>query len=319
MKAFTWIALFLAFGVVVLGAYTRLTDAGLGCPDWPGCYGKPIPQVHEINSNQFPSNFSASKAWTEMIHRYFAGSLGILIFLNLFLSLKNKNNVYAYPWISIFLFLFVVFQALLGMWTVTKKLHPPIVMAHLLGGVLTLGLLAFLAFKRSFKERILVSSRLWSMAFLGLMLIGFQIALGGWVSSNYAALVCPDFPACLGKFFPVMDWNSFFVPYDASLNYEGGILNHTARVTIHMAHRFGAYAVVVYWFCLLDFIFRQKQAVLTQAGFLVLIALSLQFLLGVFNIFAKFPLFLSVAHNAGAALLLISAIHLNYRLNPRKA
>ena len=301
MKTFTWIALFLAFGVVVLGAYTRLTDAGLGCPDWPGCYGKPIvPQINAIDSG---------KAWTEMIHRYLAGSLGIFILINFIFS-RSK--------LSFCLFLLVIFQALLGMWTVTKKLHPPIVMAHLLGGMVTMGLLAFIAFKHSFVQQILVSPKLWSTVFFGLVLIGFQIAFGGWVSSNYAALVCPDFPTCLGNLFPNMDWNAFFIPYDTSLNYEGGILNHTARVTIHMVHRFGAYAVVVYWFCLLVFLFRQKQAILIQAGVLVLMALIFQFLLGVLNVFTKLPLFLAVAHNAGAALLLISVIHLNYRLNSRK-
>ena len=231
---FTKLSLFatiLAIVVVVLGAYTRLTDAGLGCPDWPGCYGQLTPPTDQSIDSQ--------KAWTEMIHRYFAGTLGLVILVLAIVAIfkRKQPNVGARRAVPLQLPLvllgLVIFQALLGMWTVTMLLNPLVVMAHLLGGMATLGLLWWLALRsqsNSLKFAIrnsqsAINPNLKTWATLGLIILGIQIALGGWTSANYAALACPDFPQCQGQWWPSMDFSGAFTVSVTLINFIGPEVN----------------------------------------------------------------------------------------------
>ena len=309
----------LAFVVVVLGAYTRLTNAGLGCPDWPGCYGQLIPQADATNPL-----INTTKAWTEMIHRYLAGSLGIVIFALAFFIVKNKSGFKKQSQILVIVVSgLVIFQALLGMWTVTLKLFPAVVMAHLMGGLATLSLLWCLTLTLQSHNKPSIQSntyalRIWSI--FGLIMLIIQIFLGGWTSANYAALVCLDFPFCnnfnqnLGLNFEftniVKAFNFTAVGVDGS---QGTPLGHTARIAIHMLHRIGAFltTLIIGWLALLAWMRSQNKAIRT-ISIVMASLLIIQILLGMTNILAKLPLPIAVAHNAIAALLLLSAITLNY-------
>src|ERR1700729_1904842 len=223
----------LAATVVVLGAWVRLTDSGLGCPDWPGCYGHIYPQADH--------NFS--KAVHEMIHRYFASTLGVIIGCLLVWAVWNRKDR-EQPFIAvIFLFLLVCLQGALGALTVTLQLLPLIVTAHLLGGLTTLGILWWLSLTPQRRE---LSSRGWALrkfAFLGLVGLALQIAPGGWTSSNYAAVACPDLPTCQQSWWPHMDFRDAFVLWRGlDIDYTGGVLANSARIAIHVTHRIGALA-----------------------------------------------------------------------------
>jgi len=249
------IAMMLALFVILLGAYTRLTDAGLGCPDWPGCYGRmvlPSSQTALVQAQHaFPQQpIVPRKAWTEMAHRYVAGTLGVFILGLAIFALVRRRRVASQPLLVPWLLLvIVVVQALLGKWTVTLKLLPVVVMSHLMGGMTVAALLCWLmlATKQqqasgSYRLNVL---RPWVL--IGLIIIVGQIFLGAWTSTNYAALACPDFPYCHGMLFPHMDWRqafNFMSPIGP--NYDGGRLAMDSRVTIHMAHRFGAFITFMY-------------------------------------------------------------------------
>jgi len=299
----------LAFTVVMLGAYTRLTDAGLGCPDWPGCYGHVlVPQSQGVES---------VKAWTEMVHRYIAGSLGLLIFTLVGFSI-NKRKSLTYPLaLPLIIGGLVVFQAALGMWTVMLKLLPVVVMGHLLGGLSILALiwLFFLYVKDSEKTNAIIFEKSYHpWALLGLLIVFMQITLGGWVSSNYAALICPDFPYCQGNWLPSLDFKSAFNVFTPiGVNYQGGMLGNTARITIHMVHRFGAVLTLCYvsWlaFRLIKF---EKERALNQLGWAIGVILLIQFSLGILNVKWLLPLPVAVAHNGVAGLLLLSMVTLNF-------
>lgn len=309
----TFSATLLAFVVVVMGAYTRLTDAGLGCPDWPGCYGQLIPKEHISNVL-----INTTKAWTEMIHRYFAGALGIIIFILNFFMIKHKavfkkQSLLLACAISVL----VIFQALLGMWTVTLKLFPVVVMAHLLGGFTTLSLLWWLALTlkplQISQQNTDPQLRRWSV--IGLVMLIIQIFLGGWTSANYAALVCLDFPFCQdftdNNTLNLLDvFNFTAVGVDGS---QGTPLNHAARVTIHMLHRMGALltTLIIGWLAMLT-LKHQSKTLIRNIGLVMVGLLILQILLGITNILAILPLPVAVAHNAVAALLLLSLVTLNY-------
>jgi len=315
-------AVMLAFTVVILGAYTRLTDAGLGCPDWPGCYGHVMVPQDSVTMNQVQQSFPGvhiekRKAWTEMVHRYLAGTLGLVIAFLAGLSLVGRKKV-NYPLVIPFLLIgLVVFQAVLGMWTVTLKLFPPVVMGHLLGGLSILSLLwLFFLFA---KEKQLTDSlhfeknyHPWAM--IGLFIVFVQLTLGGWVSSNYAALICPDFPYCQGQWLPHLDFKTafnFFTPI--GINYQGGVLGNTARVTIHMAHRIGAVLTALYVLWLAIRLVRfEKEKVLRTLGYVMGAIVLTQFTLGILNVKWLLPLPVAVAHNGVAGLLLLSVITLNY-------
>lgn len=305
------LAALLALCVIVLGAWVRLSDAGLGCPDWPGCYGQlDVPRAeHEIQAanSAWPERpVDTAKAWKEMLHRYFAGGLGLLIFAIAALAWRRRGRgiPVALPTV---LAVLVVLQALLGMWTVTLLLKPLIVVAHLLGGMILLALLVWLALAHGRTPPVLPHPRpLRRLAGLALAVLLVQIALGGWTSSNYAALACPDLPTCQGEWWPETDFGSAFIPWHGlGIDYEGGILAGPARTAIHLAHRLGAIVTAVVigglaFACLR----RRHDRNLRRAGAALLALLALQFGLGLANVLWLLPLSVATAHNGGAALLL---------------
>lgn len=316
-------ALLLALVVVMLGAYTRLSDAGLGCPDWPGCYGKlvlPESQPALARAQQtFPNlPIVPKKAWKEMVHRYFAGTLGGLIVILVILAIARKIRFAEQPLlVPMLLFLMMIFQAVLGMWTVTWKVLPLIVMAHLMGGVTIAALLCWLVLslrQNRFENNRLASLRPWAV--LALILVAGQIFLGAWTSTNYSALVCPNFPFCHGALFPNMEWkNAFNFASPIGPNYEGGRLAMDTRITIQMAHRYGAFITVAYLLPLsLSLILVRRFSPLRRLGLVILALLCLQFILGVLNVVWTLPMGNAVMHNGVAALLLLSVVTLVYRL-----
>lgn len=317
-------ATLLAFLVILLGSYVRLSNAGLGCPDWPGCYGKlMVPQPQVVQVSHPDSEFHPHKAWKEMIHRYLAGSLALSILLLAFLALfqRREGRPVLLP---LLLLALVVFQALLGMWTVTLKLHPLVVMGHLLGGYSTFILLLWLSYRTRERERgeraPLHYQGLPAWVAFGFLLLLLQIILGGWLSANYASLACPDFPTCQGRWWPEFHFSQAFTFWhEFGPNYEWGILNNTARVTIHMMHRLGAMAVFAYWLCLsLLLLSKPIYSDLRGNAWLVLICLLAQVGLGVSNILFLLPLGVAVAHTGMAALLLAAILCLWLRLHPLK-
>jgi cytochrome c oxidase assembly protein subunit 15 len=291
MKALSLATLVLTFVVVVVGAYVRLSEAGLGCPDWPLCYGRAIPDAMDD-----------ARAWKEMGHRYLAGTLGILIFVLALAAWRTRQS----PWLATAIAALVVFQATLGKWTVTLLLKPVIVVAHLAGGMAILGFLVwfFLLQGSSGTAR---PARL--PALLALCVLSIQILLGGWVSANYAALACPDLPLCLGRALPPMDFaNAFHVLRELGRTDTGELLPQAALTAIHWSHRMFALVVagVVAWAALRAF------KVSRPLGISIAVLLAVQFLLGVANVAFNLPLALAAAHNAGAAALLVSLVVLNF-------
>ena len=309
----------LAFCVVVLGAYVRLSDAGLGCPDWPGCYGHlTVPQSEPALDHAvlaFPQNpLQPHKAWKEMAHRYAAGTLGLLILAIFATAMRRWKPAAPFPWLPTCLLLLVLFQAMLGMWTVTLLLKPAIVSAHLLGGMATLALLTWLMTQRTAPTQPRAQKdRLQFWARLGLLVIAVQIFLGGWTSSNYAALACSDFPLCHGSWLPPMDFtNAYHLVRELGQTADGGQLPMDALTAIHWTHRLGALITLLYLgglaICAMQ---RRELAVL---GRLLLLLLAIQAALGIGNVLLSLPLPLAVAHNATAALLLICLVVLNSKL-----
>ena len=311
----------LTFIVIIVGAYTRLTDAGLGCPDWPGCYGRMIisTQADYIAEAQafWPERpLQTDKAWIEMAHRYIAGLLGLMILAIAVLAWAGKPA----PRIRLLtggLLLLVVFQALLGMWTVTLLLKPFIVALHLLGGMAIIGLLHWFTLELrpapgSAPGPAPAGFNLTPWAVAALLVLIMQIALGGWTSTNYAALACPDFPACQGKLWPPMDFSEAFVLWRGlGVDYEGGVLDGPARTAIHMTHRIGA-ALTAAALLALAFPALRANATRPAAGALLAL-LFIQLSLGIANVVFNLPLMVAVAHNGVAALLLLSVVTLLHR------
>lgn len=314
----------LALLVVVLGAYVRLSDAGLGCPDWPGCYGHllgvPESTQEVLQANQaFPERaVEADKAWKEMIHRYLAGVLGILIVFLAALALRNRKGPGQPVGLPVFLVFLVIFQSLLGMWTVTLLLKPVIVMLHLIGGFAVLSLLWW-TYLAAGTEQLVYRQRLdqaiLPMLVIGLLLLIGQIILGGWTSANYAALACTDFPTCQGRWWPPMDFREGFVFWRGiGTNYEFGVLDNPARTAIHLSHRYMAVVVAAYWAVLLVYLLVTSGATasLRTASVVTLLLLLIQLTLGVSNIVLHLPIAVAVLHNGGAALLLLGVVTLVY-------
>lgn len=314
------IALILSFFVIALGAYVRLSDAGLGCPDWPGCYGHmTVPeQAHEqaAAAQAFPDRpVEAHKAWKEMIHRYAAGTLGLLILAIFVRAWRQTERTALSPLAPTLLLGTVVFQAALGMWTVTLLLKPVIVSAHLIGGMTTMSLLLWL-FCRQTSAPLEAPRGLVRWAWCALALVALQIALGGWVSSNYAALICPDFPACRGEWLPDTDFQlGFQFHRELGRTAAGELLPASAMTAIHLTHRLGALTVllVVGSFALA----LRTHTHLRGVGNTLLTILALQITLGISNVVLSLPLPVAVAHNAGAALLLATLVGAVARLSPR--
>lgn len=298
----------LAWLVVMLGAYVRLSDAGLGCPDWPGCYGQlgapSSAQAVRAAEAAFPAQpVEAHKAWKEMAHRYAAGTLGLLI---LFIFLRAWREKAEIRWPAAALLALVLFQALLGRWTVTELLRPAIVSAHLLGGMATLALLAWLGLARRGARphaEGVGGLRLWAGA--ALLVVAMQIALGGWTSSHNAALICGAGLSCRGEWVPAMDFAAAFLPDSTAVSLE-------ALTAIHWSHRLGALAVACVVAPLALVLLRSRG--LQSLGWLLLALLALQIGLGLANVAFGLPLATAVAHNAVAALLLAALVMVNHDL-----
>ncbi|RMQ49158.1 hypothetical protein ALQ04_00335 [Pseudomonas cichorii] len=312
------LATLLALFVVLLGAYTRLTHAGLGCPDWPGCYGFiSVPASDRQLAHallHFPgSPVHVEKGWSEMIHRYFAGGLTLAIAW-LAIQAWQRRKLSGQPLkLPLSLLGVVLLQAAFGMWTVTLKLWPQVVTAHLLGGVATLSLLFLLTLRLSGALAPLpqVPARLRRWAALGLLLVTLQIALGGWVSANYAALACTDVPTCQGQWWPDTDFtNGFHLTQHIGPNYLGGKLDNEARTAIHLSHRVGALLVTG---TLLSLAWQLKRAGLKGMASGLLLALGMQIALGIGNVLLHQPLSLALAHSAGGAGLMLTLILINFR------
>ena len=348
-----------AFGVIVFGAFVRLSDAGLSCPDWPTCYGQATWPGHEkaiAEANAaFPDRpYETHKAWREQVHRMLAGTLGVLVLVLAATAAWRRRGLLAMlaiaalaaaigialyvhksyalsgalslvaialpliaafrldrsaPWrVAVAVLGVVVFQAMLGMWTVTLLLKPIVVMGHLLGGLLTFALLSYVALALTTRHVPTSGQRDLERAVgIGLVLLACQIALGGWTSSNYAALACGfDFPQCQGQWWPPTDFREGFVLWRGiGVNYEGGVLDAPARAAIQIAHRIGAFVV----FCYLGWLAHKlARAKLRGVAIALGVLLLAQVMLGIGNVKLGLPLPIATAHNGVAALLLFSLI-----------
>ncbi len=309
-------ALVVTLVVIVLGAWVRLTDAGLGCPDWPGCYGeltwpKSEQSISQANERWAERPVETGKAIREMVHRYVAGFLGLIVLALAVLAWRRRREPGQPVVLPLALLGLIIFQAALGMWTVTLLLKPAIVLAHLLGGLLTFSLLSWLYWRtRPQPLRVtLPQRRLRIPVLIGLVVLVGQIALGGWVSTNYAALACPDFPTCMGQVWPEQNYREGFKLWrGVGVDYEGGLLDQSARMAIHMAHRLGAVVVLGVFGWLLWRLFRTPGMV--RPGAVLATLLITQITLGLLNVLLGLPLAVAVAHNGVAALLLGAMVYL---------
>ncbi|WP_158972674.1 heme A synthase [Paraglaciecola sp. L3A3] len=321
MRKLVLFSIFLAMVVIVLGAYTRLTDAGLGCPDWPGCYGhlsfSDTTKHIETAQQAFPDRpFEEHKAWNEMIHRYFASGLGfviLIIFLNSLFK-KSFNKPVKLPF---FLVCLVCFQGALGMWTVTLNLLPIVVMGHLLGGFTVLSCL-FLLYLRLTPYRIPGGDhrmrRFGRYSTIGILILTAQIALGGWTSANYAALACTELPVCEGAWYENLDIaGAFSIPH--AENYEFGAHPYHERMTMHIMHRVGALITFLYLCWLGARLYAAASSrLIKNLSVLLILVLGLQVILGVSNVVFSLPVLVAVLHNAVAACLMLVLISINYTL-----
>jgi cytochrome c oxidase assembly protein subunit 15 len=311
------IATLVALVVIVMGAWVRLSHAGLGCPDWPGCYGhltvgEAVENAHRANA-AFPERpLEPEKALKEMIHRYAASALGLLILAMAILAWANRRDPAQPMRLPGLLVALVVFQGLLGMWTVTLLVKPAVVTAHLVGGLTTMALCWWLALRVDRTTRPPGENGLRRLAVLGLAVLALQIMLGGWVSTNYSALACPDFPTCQKSFWPEMDFKDAFVLWRGlGIDYEGGVLDHPARVAIHFVHRLGAVVTaLVLGFLAWRTIRTGQSRAVRMAGAALAALLMVQWTLGPVMVLKALPLELATAHNGVAALLVLAMVAL---------
>lgn len=307
----------LALVVVTVGAWVRLTDAGLGCPDWPGCYGRIIVTESLALDPGVGEEFGAGvvdtgKAWREMLHRYLASALGLIcVALGIMGWISRRRP--GQPWrMPLALVALVVFQGLLGMWTVTLLLKPIVVVAHLLGGFATLALLFWLGRWRP-PAAVRAPARLRTFGVVATAVLVGQISLGGWTSANYAAVACPDFPTCQTQWWPaIADFEEAFVLWRGlGVDYEGGVLDHPARVAIHFTHRLGALITTLVVAAYGLAVMRRRE--IRADGAAVLIVLAAQLAAGIGIVVLGVPLSIAVAHNGLAAMLLLTLINANQR------
>ncbi len=320
-RKLVWITTFLTLDLVMFGGFTRLADAGLGCPDWPGCYGASSPFLaHDAITaahRAMPTGpVSMKKAWIEMVHRYFAMSIGVLIIAQVVIAWTarwRRRPLPVSPWWPTGLLALVIVQGIFGAWTVTMKLQPVIVTLHLLLGLTLLGALGWLAARQTPFVVDPEVSRYRVAACIALILLIVQIALGGWVSTNYAMLACSDFPTCNGQWLPSMDFQHGFHLWRAlGMTKDGDAITQDALVAIHWTHRMFALVVVAYcvWLALRLRLFPSVRGF----AYGMLAVVVIQFLTGLANIVLQWPLLVAVAHNGGAALLLLLIVMLNFRI-----
>ena len=324
-RKLVWFAVIYTFVVLVVGAYVRLSDAGLGCPDWPGCYGELTPHhalddIEKAVADQGGTHgpVSLGKAWKEMFHRYIAGGLGLVILAIAVTAWRQRRELQQSPLLASSLVLLVMFQGALGMWTVTMLLKPVIVTLHLLGGLATLALLAWLGLRQERFQSVPGAAKLQPWAMLALLIVIAQIMLGGWVSTNYAALACIDFPTCHGEWLPQMDFrHGFQLVRELGMTAAGTHLSYDAITAIHWTHRIGALVTFLYvgGFALI----LMRSGGLARYGFALLAVLLLQIALGIANVLAGLPLAVAAAHNAGAAILLTTMVVINFALHQKPA
>lgn len=322
-RKLAWVMVFFTFDLIVFGAFTRLTDSGLGCPDWPGCYGEANPFLaHEAISaaqSAMPTGpVTVFKAWIEMIHRYLAMGVGVLIIATLVTAwrLYRRTGEARYsPKLPALLLLFVCVQGAFGAWTVTLKLQPVIVTIHLLLGMSLLGLLTWHAMRQSSHTEVSAeAATLRWPALLALAALVMQIAFGGWVSTNYSALACGGFPLCQGALMPKMDFTHGFTLWrNLGMTATGDYLPFEALVAIHWVHRCFAVIVVgvIVWTSHKGLKMAEIRPIARGMSWLILLQLST----GIATVLLDWPLSLAVLHNAGAALLMLMLVMLNYRLS----
>ncbi|TAL99930.1 MAG: heme A synthase [Paraburkholderia sp.] len=321
-RKLVWVTTFMTLDLVMFGGFTRLTDSGLGCPDWPGCYGTSSPfiahaQIAAAYAAMPTGPVSLSKAWIEMIHRYFAMSIGVLIIAQTAIAWRARIKrlpLSVSPWWPTALLGLILVQGIFGAWTVTMKLQPIIVTTHLLLGLALLGTLGWLAARITPLPAYEPETGGWRAAALAaLALLVAQIALGGWVSTNYAVLACTDFPTCNGAWIPPMDFHHGFHLWRAlGMDGNGDVITQDALVAIHWTHRTFAFVVIAYlvW---LAFRLRRFESLRRPANW-VLVVVLIQFLTGLSNIVLQWPLAIAVAHNGGAAIMLLLVVMLNFRI-----
>lgn len=323
-KRLSLIATITALCVVVLGAYVRLSDAGLGCPDWPGCYGTlTVPEseaaILQAQSAYPDQQVEVDKAWKEMLHRYLAGVLGVMVLALFLLGWRHQHRIRVSPWLTTGLLGMVTFQAMLGMWTVTMLLKPVVVSAHLLGGISTLAMLTWIAHRHwgtHMSHSFLSAGFRWALR-LGLLILLMQILLGGWTSTNYAALACTDFPTCHGVLFPEMNFaDAFHLSRELGQSADGQNLSLASLTAIQWMHRVGALATLVYLGCLA--LIGLKFGQLRFLSLLLLLLLLAQISIGIANLILHLPLVLAVAHNLGAALLMMVVVLLNSKITSNR-
>ncbi|MCE4060843.1 COX15/CtaA family protein [Pandoraea sputorum] len=320
-RKLAWVTTFLTLDLIMFGGFTRLTDSGLGCPDWPGCYGtsSPFAAHADIHAAQLmlPSGpVTFVKAWIEMIHRYFAMAVGVLIITLMVMAWVKRRELKQSPWLATWLLVLVCVQGAFGAWTVTMKLQPVIVSIHLMLALTLLGSLAWLACRQMPLTNVAADAGAlrwrWA-ALIGLALLVFQIALGGWVSTNYAVLACTDFPTCQGQWIPSMDFhNGFKLWRELGKTAGGEVIPMNALVAIHWVHRTFAVVVVLYLAWLASRL--RRHAALRKLSILVFLLVLVQFATGLSNIVFQWPLLNAIAHNGGAAVLLLLLVMLNYRI-----
>jgi len=308
------LSIILALIVVILGAYARLADAGLGCPDWPGCYGQLL--VPDVVSSEYERPLDIAKAWKEMVHRYAASTLGLAIIVIFIFAALGKTERAQSIRVPAALLLLVGFQGALGMWTVTELVHPGIVTMHLLGGLSTTTLIFWLLLnqRKPIQLNQDISKRDKIILVVVTVLLAFQIFLGGWTSTNYAALSCGEyFPSCLDQMWPDnMDFENAFYWGPLGIDYEFGVLENPARSAIQMVHRIGALVITG---ALIGLAFAYKNYTMLRNNiFIILLLLSIQVGLGIINVVMSLPMFAAVMHNAVALGLLLSLISLAHKV-----
>ena len=321
------VACFLSLGVIGLGAFTRLIDAGLGCPDWPGCYGQMIVPLTEMARQKAALHYPGShlityKAWAEMIHRYCVGALSLFMLAIVVLIFSRRAlRVRSNSVLAVLMTLLLVYQIILGQLTVTLKLLPIIVSQHLLGGFFILTLLWLVYLNNTsyvvIVDEVKAAKKILPWAVIALVLIVLQIMLGAWTSTNYASLSCPDFPFCSNEraiSFQFKEAFHFFAP--VGVNYEGGVLSTTIRQTIQMSHRLGALIVTIYLFMFVA-LARTKLTYDSSFGHLLYLMLGLlciQLCIGISNVIFKLPLVTAISHTLIAVLLLLSVVTVVFKL-----